>query len=126
MFDFGRFRSSAGILLPWKIDLDSLLDSDLAALAELVAGKFAFRSVYGVPRGGERFAKALNRYCEPGFPVLVVDDVLTTGRSMEEARVLLGSPDPVIGVVIVARGKCPSWVWPILRVSEWAQRRATG
>lgn len=126
-FKFGWFASHSGFQLPWKIDLESGLDeSDWHSLARLVAWKFAFRSVYGIPKGGARFAEALDPYCEPGYPVLIVDDVLTTGRSFIDARARLDNPDPCIGVVVVARGPCPDWVFPILQVNEFFQSRATG
>lgn len=128
LFKFGWFASHSKFQLPWKLDLESgFRPGDWEAIASIIAWKFAFRSVYGIPKGGNDLAKALNRYCEPGYPVLIVDDVLTTGRSMIEARARLNLLDePVIGVVVVARGPMPDWVWPILSVNEWAQSRATG
>lgn len=127
LFQFGWFASHSKFQLPWKLDLESLGDDDWGSIAKLIAWKFAFRDVYGVPKGGILLAQALRPYREPGYPLLIVDDVLTTGKSMEEARALLpASADPVIGVVVVARGRCPNWVWPILTVNEWAQSRATG
>lgn len=127
LFRFGWFSSHSGFQLPFKIDLDALRREDWQDIAKIIAWKFAFRAVHGVPTGGNQLARALDPYCEPGYPVLIVDDVLTTGRSMEEARARLGSDDKsFIGVVVVARGPCPSWVWPILQVSDWSQSRATG
>lgn len=133
LFQFGWFVSHSGFQLPWKIVLDG--NTGWEDLAEIVAGKFAFRSVYGIPSGGEDFARALDKYAEPRsrYPVLIVDDVFTTGRSFEETRLRLGPASlteegrrDFIGVVVCARGKCPDWVWPILSVNEWAQCRATG
>lgn len=128
LFQFGWFGSHSGFQLPWKLCLDDLGSREgWADVAELIAWKFAFRSVYGIPRGGALLARALDEYCEPGYPVLIVDDVLTTGRSFIEARARLNLNDePVIGVVVAARGRCPDWVFPILTVNEWAQSRATG
>lgn len=127
LLKFGWFVTHSKFQLPWKLDLESGLDDgDWDSIAKIIAWKFAFRSVYGIPKGGERLAKALDPYCEPGYPVLIVDDVLTTGRSFLEAKAALGDPEPCIGIVVFARGWCPDWVWPIFRVSEWAQSRATG
>lgn len=126
LFKFGWFASHSGFQLPWKLDLENLRDEDWEAIAEIIAWKFAFCSVYGVPKGGVRLAQALDKHVTPGYPVLIVDDVLTTGRSMIEAKAALGNPQGAIGVVVAARGRCPDWVWPILQVSEWAQSRATG
>lgn len=127
LFKFGWFSSHSGFQLPWKVDCESgLRDSDWEALASIIAGKFSFRSVYGIPKGGVKLADALQRYCEPEYPVLIVDDVLTTGRSFINARAALGNPEDIVGVVVFARGRCPDWVWPICQVSEWAQSRGTG
>lgn len=127
LFKFGWFSSHAGFQLPWKIDCeDGLADGDWDAIAQLIAWKFAFRSVYGIPKGGTKLAEALDKYCEPGYPIIIVDDVLTTGRSFVHARAALGNPEDVFGVVVFARGPVPDWVWPILTVNEWAQSRATG
>lgn len=121
MFEFGEFTSHSGLQLPWKFDADALSESDWQSIARIIALKFAFRSVYGVPRGGLKLAQALYKYREPGNPILIVDDVLTTGRSMDEARKLLGDDKPFIGVVVVARGPCPNWVHPILTINELFQ-----
>lgn len=137
LFQYGSFTGHSGISLPWKLDCDALTDGDLEALAEIVRQKFIFSDVHGVPRGGIRFAEALRPHCKPGYPTLIVDDVMTTGKSMIEMRHTLrscGLTDPVIGVVMVSRcgghnsyhSACPSWIWPIMVVSEWAQCRATG
>lgn len=138
MFKFGWFSSHTKFQLPWKIDCDFLSDSDWKELAKIVAWKFAFSEVHGVPRGGIKFAQALQSHVEPasGYPTIIVDDVLTTGRSMIEFRdkLLLDNPNkPILGIVLFARCpkdnaaiSVPDWVFPIMTVSEWAQSRATG
>lgn len=127
LFKFGWFASHSRFQLPWKIDCeDGLGDEDWEDLASLIAWKFAFRSVYGIPKGGVALARALDKYCEPNYPVLIVDDVLTTGRSFANARASLGNPEGCIGVVVFARGVCPNWVFPIVTVNEFFQSRATG
>lgn len=125
-FQFGWFASHAGFQLPWKLDFDAFSDEDWAGVAQLIAWKFAFRAVHGIPRGGVPLARALDRYCEPGYPILIVDDMLTSSRSFIHARAALGNPEDVFGVTVCARGEVPNWVWPILSVNEWAQSRATG
>ena len=123
---YGWFASHSGFQLPWKVDCDALSDDDLTGLAKIIRGKFAFSQVVGVPRGGTRLAKALAPYAEPltNYPTLIIDDVLTTGQSIQEMRTAHGEHS--IGVVIFARGPCPNWVWPIFTVNEWAQSRGTG
>lgn len=118
LFVDGEFTAHSGGTLPFKVDCDALTDGDLATLAAYVAREFPpFANVCGVPRGGLRFASALRRY-ETGSgrdPTLIVDDVLTTGTSMEEAR-SARLPGNVFGVVIFARGPCPDWVTPLFQM----------
>lgn len=108
------FVSHSGLNLDFKIDCDALSDADIAALAAIIARRVEFGSVLGIPRGGLRLAKALEPYASVG-PRLIVDDVLTTGASMEAARM----SDADIGVVIFARGPCPDWVTPVFRVGSF-------
>jgi hypoxanthine phosphoribosyltransferase len=113
--------------LPWVFDYGALTIDDYQEIARLICWKFAFSEVHSGHRGGCRLVNFLRPHCEAGYPVLIVDDVLVTGRAMAVARRQFGADGkPVIGIVILARGKCPDWVWPILSVNEWAQSRATG
>lgn len=114
LFVDGEFLSHSGLRLPFKIDCAALTDEDLATLAAETSRRLVrFRYAIGVPRGGVRFASALQRYGTGSAldPVLIVDDVLTTGASMNQIRELRG-PD-TIGVVIFARSQCPEWVTPL-------------
>lgn len=124
MFEYGLFTSHSGLQLPWKVNLDHLTEEDWRSLAMIVRRKFFFSSVIGVPRGGLPFAEALQPFCVPDYPTLIVDDVLTTGRSMEEWRAAV--PGRVIGVVVWARGAVPNWVWPMFVVQRWTQGWGTG
>jgi len=113
LFALTNFVSSAGIPLKWKIDCDALTDWDIETIAFVISEKFKFRAVYGVPTGGIRLSKALEKYRTEGR-FLIVDDVFTTGKTMENAR----TDEDDIGVVIVARGKCPSWITPVFTLAE--------
>ena len=122
LFVDGEIISHSGLSLPYKIECDALSDSEIATLAAEIARHFVFREVVGVPRGGLRLAAALQRYCSDMGDLLIVDDVLTTGASMEELR-----PGHIAqGVVIFARGPCPSWITPLFAngfaVSEQIKR----
>ncbi len=112
------FVSAAGLQLPWKIECDALTYSDWETLAKIVAKSFRFKSVEGVPDGGLLFADALDRYVKhTALARLIVDDVLTTGKSMNELK-LKYSNDIVIGVVVFARTKdVLTWVTPIWNLS---------
>ncbi len=119
LFEDRSFVGHAGSKLLFKIECDALTDNDLETPAAIIARKYTFGRVISVPRGGLRLARALEKYRSPEGDVLIVDDVLTTGKSMEDMRLQLGEAN-VLGVVIFARGKCPSWVAPIFQLSEWA------
>lgn len=122
LFVDGEFTAHSGETLPFKIDCDALTDGDIQTLAaEIDRRCVLFRDVHGIPRGGQRIAEALDQYCtgSPLDPLLIVDDVLTTGQSMEEARARFG-PN-TIGAVIFARGPCPDWITPLF-VMPAAQR----
>ena len=113
LFSKFDFVSHSGLPLNWKIDCDALTDDDLNTLAFVISQKFKFGSVVGIPTGGIRLETALRPYITTG-PRLLVDDVLTTGKSMGELY-----EDGDVGVVIFARGECPYWIYPLLKVNTF-------
>ena len=116
LFNAQPFTSSAGLELLWKLECDEISPADWRNIAAIVAPHLHFSNVEGVPRGGLPFAAALEPYkTEDGGP-LIVDDVLTTGRSMEVQR---GARVLANGLVLFARGPLPSWVRAVLVVPEW-------
>lgn len=115
LFDTGYFISAAGEVLPWKVECDFLTEEDWNGLAEMVGPSLKFGSVEGVPSGGLVFAYALLPYITEG-PLLIVDDVLTTGSSMEKHR----AGRTALGLVAFNRSKTsPLWIQSIWRLSEW-------
>ena len=108
LFNSGDFTLHSGRSSNFLIDCDALTDEDLNALANKVSGRIKFSRVIGIPNGGTRFSMALIPFIDDTkkYPVLIVDDVLTTGNSMEEMKKKIGG-DP-IGLVIFARSK-PNW-----------------
>lgn len=121
LFVCGKFTLHGGDQSDWLIDCTALTLDDLDTLASMVSTRLcAFRSVYGIPLGGVLFAAALGRYKRTYGTTLIVDDVLTTGTSMEAAREELRMEHrPAIGVVIFSRGPCPEWVTPIF-TAAWS------
>ena len=105
MFDWGKFTSHSGLQLDYKINCDDLTDNDLDCLAEIVASKIIFDKVYGIPRGGQRFAAALQPFARKNTgTTLIVDDVLTTGSSiLTEMAKHKYDHNTVLGVVIFSR-----------------------
>lgn len=119
LFRNGEFLSHSGKALNWKIECDALTDDDYDTIAKVIASKIKFSSVFGVPRGGTKLAHFLSDYISNEGPVLVVDDVLTTGRSMEEFRDKLNfiGHKEVLGIVLFSRGVCPDWIYPVFQLS---------
>lgn len=126
LLQYASFKSHSGLTLPWKIDCDALADEDIETIAKIINDKFKFSRVIGIARGGLRLMEALRQYCLPGPEidhVLIVDDVMTTGKSMVEAYRAIradGITAPITGVVIFSRGPQVSWVHSLFVVSDWA------
>lgn len=121
LFSLGDFVMHSGDVGNWKIECDALTDGDVECLAFMLAERLPnFGWVRGIPRGGLRLEAAMARYVTHG-PVLVVDDVLTTGASMEEART-----ESSIGAVLFARGSCPDWITPLFQLAEIPARADSG
>lgn len=108
------FRLHSGGEAHFKIECDGLTDEDWNTLAFIVSQKYEFSKVVGIPFGGLKFAKALAPYQSNIGPTIIVDDVLTTGQSMEAVRLQVGQES--FGVVAFARGECPSWIHPVFKL----------
>lgn len=119
LFNTGHFPLHAGGFSNFKIDCDALTDEDIESIAlQLIIRLPAYSSVAGIPTGGLRLAEAMKRYTVPFQPIrsdklLIVDDVFTTGTSMEKAR---DNRLGVIGAVIFARSETPHWITPLFRL----------
>lgn len=117
LFASGDFTSHSGLALGWKINCDALTPEDWDCVAKVVAARYKFRRVFGVPRGGLAFAAALVPHIDPTAKItLITDDVLTTGRSMEEMKFKTGpwDTDEVVGVVLFRRTHVHAdWIVPV-------------
>lgn len=121
LFQHKYFAGHAGVDLDYKIDADALSDASLETLAFIVGQNWDHANIVSVPRGGDRFAEKLKRYqAKPYKYTLIVDDVLTTGISMERVRRELQktSQDQIFGLVIFSRNShmCPDWVTPMFQL----------
>lgn len=125
LFKNGDFVSHSGFTLPFKIDCDALSEEYIECIAEFIVQRTEFFMVDGIPSGGCRLAEALNKYPMREVPsnCLIVDDVLTTGASMEEHKarfceVNMIHPDDVVGWVIFARIKPPEWINAVFQLCK--------
>ena len=108
---------NSGGIARYKIECEALTDEDFETLAWLIAQKGEIREVHGVSNNGRRLAEYVKQHLSNNGVQLILDDVLTTGATMEAARRDLGWHD-ALGVVIFSRGPCPRWVLPIFSM-EW-------
>jgi len=105
----GNFTLHDGRHSTFKIECDGLTDADVATAASLLSRLLPlYSAVEGVPRGGLRLARALALLAGVGpgadeAPLLICDDVWTTGRSVEA----LGAGREANVAVIFARGPTP-------------------
>ena len=136
LFELKKFISHSGIPLDWKIDCDALTDEDLeclAAVGRYLVGEFG--RVVPVPTGGNRFAAAMEHWVTDGSPrTLIVDDVLTRGKSLDATRNALldqlkeersaaktWSGQKIVGLVIFARAggaHVPIWARAIFTLAN--------
>ena len=113
------FNSHSGIDLTWKIEMDALGKKEWKCLAHMIMEyeHRPFCESIGIPSGGVYLGALLNEYSTKNYeedPYLIVDDVLTTGRSMEEYA---KKYDNVIGWVIFSRTRLHSdWITPLFEM----------
>jgi orotate phosphoribosyltransferase len=121
----GNFTLHAGGQSDFKIDCDALTELEIDEIAKFVAARITFNRVIGVPKGGSRLADALKRYQDggDGGTVLLVDDVWTTGKAMNNIKKLFKKNIDVIGFVIFARANPEAWVRVLFHVGDFADTR---
>ena len=113
LFQKVDFKSHAGLDLSWKIEMDALSDNEWKCIAHMITElSQPFRAAIGIPRGGLKLGGYLNEYStqNPKDPYLIVDDVLTTGGSMEEFKEEHFKDKKVVGWVVFARRKPADWI----------------
>tara|TARA_B100000029_G_scaffold479958_1_gene527508 strand:+ start:346 stop:729 length:384 start_codon:yes stop_codon:yes gene_type:complete len=109
------FKSHSGLDLTWKIEMDALTPNEWECIAHMIMEHTPpFREAVGIPRGGNILGRLMNKHGtgQRQDPICIVDDVLTTGGSMEEFRRKRHwrNPTEYIGWVVFARSKPPDWV----------------
>lgn len=90
LFQDGEFVGHAGLPLSWKIECDAISNKEWRCLAKMIMEYQInpFSKAEGIPRGGVALGDALNEYAtgNPDHPVLVADDVYTTGTSFKDYK----------------------------------------
>ena len=122
LFKSGDFKSHSGLDLSWKIECDALSDSEWFTIQKMIMERTPpFREAVGIPTGGTKLGDLLNEHATGNEkdPVCIVDDVLTTGGSMEYFLTQYQRnrrPFTAIGWVVFARGQCPGWVTSLFQM----------
>ncbi len=122
LIQLANFTLSSGSKSSFKLVADQFIEENLEGLVHLIKHLVGpFSSVFGVPRGGLRLAEALKSFAGQDGLMLLVDDVLTSGRSMERLKQQVFGErvaPPCVGAVIFARGAVPSWIKAVFQLPE--------
>ena len=117
LFQKVDFKSHAGLDLTWKIEMDSLTPKEWDCISTMILELSPpFKEAIGIPRGGNVLGKLLNRHGtgKEEDPICIVDDVLTTGMSMntyrEEMDIERWQKSCALGWVVFARVRPPKWI----------------
>ena len=129
LIERGDFKLHSGYVSSWRINAEALDEATLEAIVQTAVGVLRpFGRVVGIPRGGIRIAEVFKRYVQSDdYPhrTLIVDDVLTSGRSMEQERKSrlqsrIQTQPTVEGFVLFARTQdLPIWVRAFFTCNWW-------
>ena len=126
LFQSVDFKSHSGLDLTWKIEMDALSHKEWECIAKMIMELSPpFKEAVGIPRGGNILGKLLNQHGtgKREDPICIVDDVLTTGGSMNEFKRKRAwrNPTEYIGWVVFARTEPPDWVSALFQMpKKWA------
>tara|TARA_B110000495_G_scaffold203689_1_gene228812 strand:- start:1691 stop:2101 length:411 start_codon:yes stop_codon:yes gene_type:complete len=88
LFQRYDYKSHANLDLTWKLECDAISDGEWSVLARIISELESrpFSDVVGIPRGGVKLENEMLNYVSgnKNDPVLIVDDVWTTGTSFKE------------------------------------------
>ena len=122
LFQSIDFTSHSGLDLSWKIEMDALSDPEWFTIKKMIMELTPpFKEAVGIPTGGSKLGNLLNEHGtgKEEDPICIVDDVLTTGESMEYFLTQYQrnrKPFTAIGWVVFARGQCPGWVTSLFQM----------
>ena len=120
LFTEQDFIGHSGDELHWKIECDALFPNEWKCIARMIfeIETRPFQAAIGIPRGGVELGRWLNEYSTQNaeHPYLIIDDVLTTGGSMDEYKEEHFKDKDAFGWVVFARAKCPDWVTALFQM----------
>ena len=121
LFKSIEFKSHSGLDLNWKIEMDVLSDPEWFTISKMIMEiSPPFRKAVGIPRGGVKLGHLLQAHAtgDKKDPICIVDDVLTTGESMNDFKRQnqWRTPTQYIGWVVFARTRCPVWVTALFQM----------
>ena len=126
LFQSIDFTSHSGLDLSWKIEMDALSDPEWFTIKKMIMELTPpFKEAVGIPTGGSKLGDLLNEHGtgKEEDPICIVDDVLTTGESMNEFLQKNQSKNKnwsdvpnYIGWVVFTRGQCPGWVTSLFQM----------
>lgn len=127
LFLYGDFPLTSGGRSKYRIECDALTKTDWDGIAAMIMermGERRFFRIAGVPRGGIPLQEALQNQGlengDPNYPVLLVDDVYTTGGSMERYKTQHFPKSPCCGVVLFARNKITQpWIGSLFQLNHY-------
>lgn len=125
MFKWKPFKSHAGKPLSWKIECDTLTQEDIDCLANIISMTHSYKNVDHPPTKSANLINlvsklALYKTANGNYDYLIVDDVFTTGKSMEDIYIHLkeNHGKSIIGIVLFARSECPHWITPVFQLDK--------
>ena len=116
LFQSIDFKSHSGLDLNWRIECDALSDDEWFTISKMIMELTPpFQQAVGIPEGGVKLGKLLNEHATGNEkdPICIVDDVLTTGKSMKhflKQHYQHKFWPTTIGWVVFARIQTPNWV----------------
>lgn len=119
LFQTGQWTLHSGQTSDFKINCDALATDDIRTIGYRLHQLIApYRYALGVPQGGLKLAEMMNEWKtgKPEDPVLICDDVYTTGGSLSDFREHVASG--AIAVVIFARTPPPEWITPLFTMTQ--------
>jgi hypothetical protein len=101
------FISHAGLPLTWKLECDAISDNEWITLAHMIREyeDQNWQYAVGIPTGATKLGEILTRYGTGSVkdPVLIVDDVYTTGKSFIDFEAKHYADKKVIKWAVFAR-----------------------